>query len=93
VCSDSEKHRGFAFVEFALPEDAVAALDNMNDSELYGRVLKINLAKPASMKGSGAAVWAGEAADEWYGNTVAKNAEAVDAAIQHQINTDAKSRQ
>ncbi len=59
----SERHRGFAYVTFDSPSDAAAALENMNDSELYGRVLKCNVAKPASMKGS--AVWVGEAADEW----------------------------
>jgi len=26
---DSQKHRGFAFVEFELAEDAMAAIDNM----------------------------------------------------------------
>lgn len=26
---ETEKHRGFAFIEFELPEDAVAAIDNM----------------------------------------------------------------
>ena len=25
----TEKHRGFAFIEFELPEDALAAIDNM----------------------------------------------------------------
>ena len=34
---ETEKHRGFAFIEFELPEDALAAIDNMNDGELYGR--------------------------------------------------------
>lgn len=26
---ETEKHRGFAFIEFELPEDAAAAIDNM----------------------------------------------------------------
>ncbi|WAR24316.1 PPIE-like protein [Mya arenaria] len=32
---ETEKHRGFAFVEFELAEDAAAAIDNMNDAELF----------------------------------------------------------
>lgn len=31
-----------SFVEFELPEDAAAAIDNMNDSELYGRTIRVN---------------------------------------------------
>ena len=60
---ETEKHRGFAFVEFELPEDAKAAIDNMNDSELYGRTLRVNLAKPLRLKeNSTRPVWAD---DEW----------------------------
>ncbi len=59
----TEKHRGFAFVEFELAEDAKAAIDNMNEAELYGRVLKVNLAKPLRYKeNSSRPVWAD---DEW----------------------------
>ncbi len=59
----TEKHRGFAFVEFELPEDAQAAIDNMNDSELFGRTLKVNLAKPLRLReNSSRPVWAD---DEW----------------------------
>lgn len=79
----TEKHRGFAFVEFELPEDAKAAIDNMvitdgwlvkleqllhpnfaqNDSELFGRTLKVNQAKPLRLKeNSTRPVWAD---DEW----------------------------
>jgi len=28
---ETEKHRGFAFIEFELPEDAQASIDNMNE--------------------------------------------------------------
>lgn len=51
-----ETHRGFGFVEFESPEDAAAALENMNDSELFGRILRVNLAKPNAIKSQ--AVWA-----------------------------------
>jgi peptidyl-prolyl isomerase E (cyclophilin E) len=35
------QHRGFGFVEFEEKEDAAAAIDNMHNSEIYGRVLKV----------------------------------------------------
>ncbi|RHY19210.1 hypothetical protein DYB25_002393 [Aphanomyces astaci] len=40
-----EQNKGFGFVEYDLEEDAKEALDNMDDSELYGKVLKVNIAK------------------------------------------------
>ncbi|XP_074641738.1 peptidyl-prolyl cis-trans isomerase E-like [Tubulanus polymorphus] len=55
---ETEKHRGFAFVEFELPEDAAAAIDNMNQSELFGRTIRVNIARPQRIKeGSTRAVW------------------------------------
>jgi peptidyl-prolyl isomerase E (cyclophilin E) len=39
-------HRGFGFVEFVEAADAQAALDNMHLSELYGRTIKVTMAKP-----------------------------------------------
>jgi len=55
---ESETHRGFAFVDFESAEDAAAAMDNMHESELYGRTLRCNIAKPNRVKeGSGRAVW------------------------------------
>jgi len=60
---ETEKHRGFSFVEFELPEDAAAAIDNMNESELFGRTIRVNLAKPQKAKeGSSRPVWAD---DDW----------------------------
>ncbi|XP_026477889.1 peptidyl-prolyl cis-trans isomerase E-like [Ctenocephalides felis] len=60
---ESEKHRGFAFIEFESPEDAAAAIDNMNDAELFGRTIRVNLAKPQRIKeGSTRPVWS---EDSW----------------------------
>ncbi|XP_053993888.1 peptidyl-prolyl cis-trans isomerase E-like [Hylaeus volcanicus] len=39
------KHRGFGFVEYEEEEDAQHSIANMHDSELYGRVLTVNLAR------------------------------------------------
>lgn len=57
------KHRGFGFVEYEDKEDAAAAIDNMHNGELYGRVLKVNFAQPMKIKGgdkgwSHQAIWA-----------------------------------
>ncbi|KAG8192787.1 hypothetical protein JTE90_019105 [Oedothorax gibbosus] len=55
---ETQKHRGFSFVEFEAAEEAAAAIDNMNDSELFGRTIRVNLAKPMRIKeGSTRAVW------------------------------------
>jgi peptidyl-prolyl isomerase E (cyclophilin E) len=52
------KHRGFAFIEYEQVEDAQAAIDNMNDSEIYGRTLRVNIAKPSQIKlGFNRPVW------------------------------------
>lgn len=45
------KHRGFGFVEYEEKEDAAAAIDNMHNAELFGRVLKVNYAQPMKIKG------------------------------------------
>lgn len=68
---ETEKHRGFAFVEFEFAEDAAAAMDNMNDSELFGRTLKVNFAKPMKLKeGSAKPVWSD---DQWLVDHVGKS--------------------
>jgi peptidyl-prolyl isomerase E (cyclophilin E) len=57
------KHRGFAFVEFESAEDAAACIDNLNDSEMFGRALRVNLARPPkATERSMRPVWAD---DEW----------------------------
>ncbi|KAG9019635.1 hypothetical protein FRB90_011981 [Tulasnella sp. 427] len=70
------KHRGFAFITFGTPIDAQDAIDNMDQNELQGKVLKVNLAKP--MKGPGVqamgnrAIWESE---EWLKMYGTKSAE------------------
>eukprot|EP01069_Polyplicarium_translucidae_P000142 Polyplicarium_translucidae@DN1077_c0_g1_i1.p4 len=39
------RHRGFGFVEYEEENDATAAIENMHDSEIYGRVITVNLAR------------------------------------------------
>ncbi|KAI9813332.1 MAG: hypothetical protein M1832_006347 [Thelocarpon impressellum] len=59
--SSTDLHRGFGYVEFEAPGDAKAAIDNMDKSELYGRVIKVAVAKPQKEAteglGSKTAVW------------------------------------
>jgi RNA recognition motif-containing protein len=46
VPNSTDPHRGFGYVEFEQAEDAKEAIDNMDQSELYGRVIKVAPAKP-----------------------------------------------
>lgn len=46
---DVQKHRGFGFVEFEESEDALTAMDNMHESEIYGRVIQVTPAKTVRM--------------------------------------------
>lgn len=39
----TQKHKGFAFIEFETADDASAAIDNMNESEIYGLCLLLCL--------------------------------------------------
>ncbi|KAI9680194.1 MAG: hypothetical protein M1829_001431 [Trizodia sp. TS-e1964] len=59
--SSTEPHRGFGYVEFEAAADARDALDNMDQSELFGRVIKVAAAKPvkeqAEALGSRTALW------------------------------------
>lgn len=52
--SSTELHRGFGYVEFEEAADAKEAIDNMDQSELYGRVIKVGMAKPQEKKGDSA---------------------------------------
>ncbi len=42
----SGKSRGFAFVEFATPEEAQKAVEQFHNKEFQGRTLTVNIARP-----------------------------------------------
>ena len=59
--SSTDPHRGFGYIEFEVPGDAKEAIDNMDQSELFGRVIKVAAAKPQKESneglGSKTAIW------------------------------------
>lgn len=59
--SSTDPHRGFGYVEFEIPADAKEAIENMDQSELFGRVIKVAAAKPQKESneglGSKTAIW------------------------------------
>lgn len=59
--NSTEPHRGFGYVEFENEDDVKDAIDNMDQAELFGRVIKVNPAKPPKNNneglGSKTAVW------------------------------------
>lgn len=84
---ETQKHRGFAFIEYENSDDAAAAIDNMNDSELFGRAIRVNLAKPVRLKEtSSKPVWA---EDQWLSeamNTVANDQTTIDENVKPKTN-------
>jgi RNA recognition motif-containing protein len=40
------KSRGFAFIEFATPEEASKAVEQFHNKEFQGRTLTVNVARP-----------------------------------------------
>ncbi|MBN1832428.1 MAG: RNA-binding protein [Deltaproteobacteria bacterium] len=40
------RSKGFGFVEMSSNADAQSAIDSLNDTELKGRALKVNMARP-----------------------------------------------
>ncbi|KAL4629477.1 peptidyl-prolyl cis-trans isomerase E [Arapaima gigas] len=60
---ETEKHRGFAFIEFELAELHTCTSFWQNESELFGRTIRVNIAKPMRIKeGSSRPVWSD---DDW----------------------------
>ncbi|XP_017477763.1 PREDICTED: peptidyl-prolyl cis-trans isomerase-like [Rhagoletis zephyria] len=82
----TQKHKGFAFIEFESADDASAAIDNMNDSEIFGRTIRVNLAKPAKLReASFKAIWAD---DEWLSKHAGKTLGTGNAAVGKMLEDD-----
>ena len=63
IDSQSGKPRGFGFVEFTEAHDAADAVDNMHQSELYGRTIRVKFSSrkpPGQLRDPKKAVWADE---------------------------------
>ncbi len=68
----TQKNKGFGFVEFEEEGDAKEAIENMADSELFGRTIRVNASRALRSNKAGKAVWA--EADEWYATLKATGA-------------------
>jgi len=78
--SSTDLHRGFGYVEFEDANDAKEAISNMDQSELFGRVIKVSMAKgerreEKAGQGSTVAVWEQEGYTERYGEGAGRDAE------------------
>lgn len=81
----TQKHKGFAFIEFQLPEDAADAIDNMDNGEILGRTIRVNLAKPNRYRESAnKPVWA----DDEYLRETTGSGVSLDQQQQHTATVD-----
>jgi len=55
------KSRGFAFVEFASPEEAARAVEQLHNKEFQGRALTVNIARPREER---APRWSGQRGEQ-----------------------------
>ncbi|HXC36510.1 MAG TPA: RNA-binding protein [Candidatus Acidoferrales bacterium] len=49
----TNRSRGFAFVTMSTPEEAQKAIDGLNGTDLGGRAVNVNIAKPREERPSG----------------------------------------
>ena len=62
----TNKPKGYGFVEFEEYEDAIHAIDNMNDSEFFGRVIHVTFAREKKPKeGSIKPLWEQEGYEKY----------------------------
>ena len=51
------RSRGFAFIEFATPEEANKAVEQLHNKEFQGRALTVNVARPREERSERAPRW------------------------------------
>lgn len=61
----SGQSKGFGFVEMASPGEASKAIAQFNGSDLKGRNIKVNEAKPRESRGNGGAGYADRGRNRW----------------------------
>ncbi len=56
---DTNRPRGFAFVDMSSKEEEAAAIEALNEAEWMGRSLRVNEAKPRENNRSSRSAWGG----------------------------------
>jgi cold-inducible RNA-binding protein len=69
------RSRGFAFVEVSTADEANAAIEQFNGTEVSGRALKVNEAKPRENRGGGGRGFGGNRGGGRDGNSYGGNRE------------------
>ena len=59
------RSRGFGFVEMANDDEAAAAIEAMNGTDLAGRAITVNIAKPREDRGGGSRGGGGGGGRRW----------------------------
>jgi RNA recognition motif-containing protein len=62
---DTGRSRGFGFVTFSADEEAEKAVAALNGTELDGRTIKVDVAKPRERSGGGGGGGYGGGRDRW----------------------------
>jgi RNA recognition motif-containing protein len=50
--AETGRSRGFGFIEYSSKEEAEAAIENLNETEVQGKRLVVNEARPQEKRGS-----------------------------------------
>ena len=70
----TNKPKGFGFIEFEEYEDAIHAIDNMNDSEFFGKVIHVTFAREKKPKeGSLKPLWEQEIYEKYKNDDINNN--------------------